>query len=392
MAEKMSIAFVANTSWSIYKFRLYLIERLLDKGYSIYVLAPRDSYTETFGHLDGLTYIELHHFKGKSISPLQDLLLYRELLGHYRALRPGLIFHYTIKANVYGSLAAGRAGITSVSVITGLGYTFTGKGWLQRSVKFLYKNALRNSAEVWVLNKDDLRVIVTEKLAQPQKTFLLPGEGVDADTFFAAPFQPGKKEITFLFIGRMIRHKGIYEFVEAARQLQQQGLSVKCQLLGFFDKNPAAISKAQIEEWGRQQTITYLGHSDQVATIIEKADCVVLPSYYGEGLPMSLLEAASMCKTLIAADTAGCRDLVEPGVNGWLCREKDSADLAKKMEAYYHLPADKKRQMGIEGRNRVLQNFSKEIITGIYLDKIETLRAAGHHNQEDHARSPVHRL
>src|ERR1700742_3125339 len=99
MAEKMSIAFVANTSWSIYKFRLYLIERLLDKGFTIYVLAPRDPYTDTFGRLDGLTYIELHHFKGKSISPLQDGLLYRELLRHYRSLRPGLIFHYTIKAN-----------------------------------------------------------------------------------------------------------------------------------------------------------------------------------------------------------------------------------------------------------------------------------------------------
>src|SRR5258706_14458020 len=128
MPAKKSIAFVANTSWSIYKFRLYLIEQLLENGFAVYVLAPRDPYSDQFAHLTGLTYIELHHFRSKSISPLKDVLLYWELLRHYRALRPGLIFHYTIKANIFGTLAAARARILSVSVITGLGYTFARKG------------------------------------------------------------------------------------------------------------------------------------------------------------------------------------------------------------------------------------------------------------------------
>ena len=373
MAETRSIAFVANTSWSIYKFRLYLIEKLLEKGFLVYVLAPRDSYSDQFEHLPGLTYIELRHFKGKSISPLEDALLYRELLQHYRSLRPELIFNYTIKANIYSTLAATRVRIPAVSVITGLGYAFAGKGWLQTAVRFLYKRVLRKNVEVWLLNKDDRQILVSEKLVNPSKTFLLPGEGVDTTFFSPAPYQPGKKEVTFLFIGRMIRHKGIYEFVEAAGLLQQQGLAVRCQLLGFFDKNPAAISRQQVEEWGRQQIITYLGHTDQVAGFIEKADCIVLPSYYGEGLPLSLLEGASMCKALITANTSGCRDLVEEGVNGYLCREKDGPGLAEKMEAYYHLPAAAKTQMGIEGRNKVLQHFTREIVAGIYLDKIESL-------------------
>jgi hypothetical protein len=137
MAETQKIAFVANTSWSIYKFRLYLIEKLIEKGMTIYVLAPRDSYTPQFERLTGLTYIELHHFRGKNISPLQDALLYKELLRHYRSLRPDLIFHYTIKANIFGTVAAHRARIPGVSVVTGLGYTFTGKGWLQAAVKIL---------------------------------------------------------------------------------------------------------------------------------------------------------------------------------------------------------------------------------------------------------------
>jgi glycosyltransferase involved in cell wall biosynthesis len=376
MPTKKSIAFVTNTSWSIYKFRLYLIETLISKGYSIYVLAPRDRYTAQFSDLPGLTYIELTKFKGKSLSPLQDLALYRELRQHYNRIRPDLIFHYTVKANLFGSLAASRARIPAVCVVTGLGYTFAGKGWLQSTVKILYKRAFRKCAEVWFLNDDDLHFFTEERLVDPARTFVLPGEGVDSGAFFPAPFEPAKKNVTFLLIGRIIRHKGIHEFVRAAELLQQQGLDIQCQLLGFFDdSNPVAIARQEVEEWERRRVLTYLGHTDDVAPFIEKADCIVLPSYR-EGIPLSLLEGASMCKALIAADTPGCRTLIEEGVNGFLCREKDGADLAKKMATYYHLPAAAKRQMGIEARNKVLKSFTRERIAGIYLEKIDALTSA----------------
>jgi glycosyltransferase involved in cell wall biosynthesis len=398
MASNQKIAFVANTSWSIYKFRLYLIEKLIEKGFVLFVLAPRDSYTVHFEHIPGLTYLELGHFRGTSIDPFQDALLYKELLQHYRSLQPELIFHYTIKANIFGTMAAARAGIPAVSVVTGLGYTFTGKGWLQSAVKVLYKKVLRRNAETWFLNEDDRRIFIEERLTDPARTFVLPGEGVDSNAFFAAPFgsspgpanpnpdpanpnpspDPGRQDIVFLLIGRIIRHKGIYEFVRAAELLQQQGLSVRCQLLGFFDdNNPVAISRREVAEWGRRGLLTYLGHTDDVTPFIQRADCIVLPSYR-EGMPLSLLEGASMCKALIAADTAGCRTLIEEGVNGYLCREKDGADLAKKMAAYYHLPAAAKRQMGVSARAKVLANFTRERIAAIYLEKIDSLTAARH--------------
>jgi glycosyltransferase involved in cell wall biosynthesis len=370
MAAKRRIAFVANTSWSIYKFRLYLIENLIEKGFSVSVLAPRDAYTELFENLPGLTYIELKHFKAKSISPRQDILLYKELLHHYRTMQPALIFHYTIKANIFGTWAAAKARIRAVSVVTGLGYTFAGKGWLRAAVKTLYKKAFRKAAEVWFLNEDDRHVFTTERLVDSARTFILPGEGVDADAFFASPFEPGKNAVTFLLIGRIIRHKGIYEFVRAARLLQQQGLTVQCHLLGGFDDdNPVAISRQEVAAWGRQGIVTYLGHTDEVAPFIEKADCIVLPSYR-EGMPLSLLEGASMCKALIAADTPGCRTLIEEGVNGYLCREKDGEDLARKMVAYYYLPSADKREMGIAARNKILKGFTRQQITSIYLEKI----------------------
>jgi glycosyltransferase involved in cell wall biosynthesis len=368
MASIQRIAFVANTSWSIFKFRLYVIGKLIEKGFDIYVLAPRDPYTERFEKLPGLTYIPLHHFNARSISPVQDVLLYKELLRHYRTLRPNLIFHYTIKANIFGSLAAAAAGIPAISVITGLGYAFTGKGWLQSIARILYRSALRKTREVWFLNEDDRQEFITQRLVPAEKTFILPGEGVDTTAFYPMPYQPDRKEVTFLLIARVIRHKGIYEFVQAAGQLK--GLAIRCQLLGIFDdNNPVAIPRQEVDEWERRDILTYLGQTDDVPPFIGQADCIVLPSYR-EGLPLSLLEGASMAKALIASDTPGCRSLIDDGINGYLCRERDGADLARKMMEYYKLPPAAKRQLGLAGREKVLRDFTREHIFEIYLQKI----------------------
>jgi glycosyltransferase involved in cell wall biosynthesis len=367
MAQR--IAFVANTSWSIYKFRLYVIGKLVEKGCDVVVLAPRDPYTPHFEHMPGLTYIPLRHFNAKSISPIRDLRLYKELLHHYRRLSPNLIFHYTIKANIFGSLAAAAAGIPSISVITGLGYAFSGKGWLQSVARILYRSALRNTREVWFLNVDDQRVFTALRLVPLEKTFILPGEGVDTATFYPAPYQPGK-EVTFLLIARVIGPKGIYEFAQAAEQLHRKGLAIRCQLLGVFDdENPLAIPRKKVDEWQQNKILAYLGHTDDVPPFIDQADCIVLPSWR-EGLPLSLLEGASMAKALIAADTPGCRSLIDNGINGFLCREKDGADLARKMADYYDLPPTAKRQMGLAGREKVLFEYTREHILEIYLQKI----------------------
>ena len=393
MPTNTSIAFVANTSWSIYKFRLYLLQRLIDSGYTIYVLAPRDNYTAHFEHLPGLTYIELTKFRSKSLSPFHDIALYRELRRHYRRIRPDLIFHYTIKANIFGSWAASHIKCPSVSVITGLGYAFSEPSLLQTAVKLIYRKVLRKNAEVWFLNTDDRSVFIQQRLVPEEKTFILPGEGVDADLFYPAPYEEGgirsasagaasapgstqsapARPLTFLLIARIIRHKGIYEFIRAAELLQKKGLPVRFQLLGFFDEgNPVQISAEQVSEWVDQKSINYLGYADEVAPYIEQADCIVLPSYR-EGMPLSLLEGASMCKALIATDVAGCREVIRDGVNGYLCRNKDAADLADKMERYYRLSATAKRQMGMEGRSRILQHFTNEIVTGIYIDRLQLL-------------------
>src|SRR5450432_597867 len=305
MPLKQRIAFVANTSWSIYKFRLYLLQALVKKGFDVYVLAPRDKYTDLFADEEGIFFVELKKLKSKTISLADDWRLYRELLHHYKRLRPQLIFHYTIKANIYGSMAAARINCSAISIITGLGYIFTVKSMYKSAVSKLYRHALKKTTEVWFLNPDDQKVFIDDKLVKAEKTFLLPGEGVDTSAFYPAPYQYKNGPVSFLLIARLIEHKGIYEYVQAAEMLLAKGIDAQFCLLGFFDnKSAVAISDEQLTQWRTKASIIYLGETDNVVPCIEKADCIVLPSY-SEGMPLSLLEGASMCKALIAGDVAG---------------------------------------------------------------------------------------
>jgi glycosyltransferase involved in cell wall biosynthesis len=374
MPSKQRIAFVANTSWSIYKFRLQLLKTFIQKGFEVYVLAPRDKYSVFFDHTEGIFFIELNQFKSKSISLPDDLRLYKELLSHYNTIRPQLIFHYTIKANIYGSLAAARAGCRGVAIITGLGYMFTGKSIFKFIASFLYRFALKKTSEVWFLNPDDQQIFIKAGMVPEKKTFLLPGEGVDSNTFYAVPYEYNAGPVSFLLIARLIEHKGVYEFAAAAEILHAKKLNARFSILGFFDDQSAvAIPPQQIAQWENSQTIQYLGETDNVIPFIAAADCIVLPSYR-EGLPLSLLEGASMCKALIATDVPGCRQIIRNGLNGFLCLEKDPADLAAKMETYCMLPAAEKKAMGLAGRELVLSHFTQEIVTGIYLEKLNVLK------------------
>jgi len=374
MPSKQRIAFVANTSWSIYKFRLQLLKTLIQKGFDIYVLAPRDKYTNFFEHTEGIFFIELKKFKSKSISVRDDLRLYGELLSHYRSVRPDLIFHYTIKANIYGSIAAERASCPAVAVITGLGYMFTAKSIFKFIASLLYRYALKKTKEVWFLNSDDQQAFIKAGLVPEKKTFLLPGEGVNTIAFYPVPYEHKTAPISFLLIARLIEHKGVYEFAAAADLLRINKINAQCSILGFFDEESAvAIPRGRLSQWENDKTINYLGETDNVIPFIAAADCIVLPSYR-EGLPLSLLEGASMCKALIATDVAGCREVIRDGVNGLLCREKDPADLAAKMETYCALPAAEKKAMGMAGRELILDHFTQEIVTGIYLAKLNLFK------------------
>ena len=365
------ILLVANTSWSMIKFRLDVMKSLLQEGYDVYVIAPRDVHSDEIEAL-GCHYIELEmDNKGSSIK--NDLKMMGTLKKIYREIAPDLIFHFTIKPNIYGTLAAKQVKIKSVAVITGLGYTFIHDNFTAKMAKLLYKFSLRHAEQVWFINTEDKNKFLLANLLDEDKMYLLPSEGIDTNKF--APVSVTKTDHTFRFvlIARLLWDKGIGEYVEAAREIRKKYNDVVFELVGFIDaQNPKSISKEQIDAWVAEGVIEYKGHTDDVRDFIAKSDCVVLPSYR-EGVSMILMESASMQKPLIASNVPGCRDLINHNVSGYLCRVKSAEDLEAKMERMLHLSVAQREEMGREGRKFMLEEFDVKFVIKKYLHTIKLL-------------------
>ena len=387
VSQKNKILFVCNSSWGVVKFRINTINALIDEGYQVSILAPEDNYSAELISNPRIQFIPLKNLHPSGLSPAQDLLLYREFKKRYAELKPDLIFHYTIKPNVYGTRAAAKLKIPSVSVVTGLGYAFINKPLLGAIASFLYKRSLPLAAETWFLNSSDKDFFISRSIVSAGKTFILPGEGVDTEKYKpdynnkqpqnagdpAEQIDNQKSGIHFLLIGRLIKEKGILEFAEASKILKDQGLDCRFSILGFTDDaNPSTISIDKIDGRKKSELISYLGSSDDVRPYIMKADCIVLPSYR-EGMPLSLLEASAMAKPIIATNVPGCRDIITDGNNGFLCETRNATSLAEAMKKIAGLSEEERIVMGQQGRKIVAEQFNAGIIKNIYLQKIREL-------------------
>ncbi|ACR27937.1 glycosyltransferase family 4 protein [Burkholderia glumae] len=367
----LRIVLVCNTAWAIHTYRHGLIRMLVASGAEVVVLAPRDRTVEPLVAM-GCRYIELP-VASKGTDPLEDLRMLAAMRRHYRELRPQLVFHYTIKPNIYGSIAAWLARVPSVAVTTGLGYVFIRESRAASIAKRLYRFAFRFPREVWFLNRDDLATFEASRLlVHPERARLLHGEGVDIEQFAATPL-PERETFRFVLIGRLLWDKGVREFVDAARALRPRYPQARFALLGPAGvDNPSAVSRRYVDEWVRDGLIEYLGEAHDVRPHIEAADCVVLPSYR-EGVPRTLMEASAMCRPIVATDVPGCRDVVADGETGLLCLARDSASLAEKMAAMLEMPAEARRAMGRRGREKVLREFDEANVVERYRETIRAL-------------------
>ncbi len=371
----MLVVFSGNTSWSMYNFRLNLIKQFMKLGYEVCIVAPEDEFTNKI-IAEGIAFVPLKGLQRAGNNPIQDFNLYREYVHIYNRLKPTFIFHYTIKPNIYGTLAAKWCKVQSISIITGLGNAFSKKSLVYFFSAFLYRFSSRFAAEVWFLNASDRAVFVERAIIPQHKSFILPGEGVDTNWYQSASSYPETGPITFLLVSRMLYDKGVEVFVEATRLLLQKGYSISALLLGQIDQeNPQKIALPTIEAWQQEGLITYLGATNNVKPHLQTAHVVVLPSFYKEGVPMVLLEAASMGKPIITTDNPGCVDVVEDGKNGYLCVRESVEDLAEKMEKFIHLVQAEKVKMGIFGRKKILESFDQKIVMDIYTNKFQQLTA-----------------
>ncbi|MGV3763106.1 glycosyltransferase family 4 protein [Parapedobacter sp.] len=369
----IKICLVSNTSWSFLRFRTDVIRSLVHAGHEVVLLAPPDEHTKPLAEL-GARIILLKSLSRKGLNPIKDFMLYKEFSQIYAAERPDLVFQYTIKPNVYSTMAARRYRIPAIAVITGLGYAFINKGVVTFIAKQLYRLALRHTKWVWFLNHDDFHFFVARKLVDRAKARQIPGEGINCfDTFnpeLITVADDGDAMVRFLFIGRLLYDKGVAEYVAAARRIRKKYPDTVFWIMGYLNvDNPTAVQQAQLDDWVADGTITYLGAIDDVRPVISSCDCVVLPSYR-EGMSTTLQESAAMAKPLIASDISGCKELVDDGVNGFLCRVADVDSLVACMERILELTPMERQTMGVNGRKKMVNEYSVDRVISIYHEAI----------------------
>ena len=370
------IVISSSTSWALYNVRRNLIARLIEMGHEVVAAAPTDSYTTKLVEL-GCRHVDLPiDNTGTSIfTDLRLFLRFRQLMAE---CRPDLFLGFTVKPNIYGSLAARLSGVPVINNVTGLGSAFAPGSRLRPLVIFLYRLALRRSHCVFFQNADDQALFGALRIGDADRTALLPGSGIDLTHFEPGPSDDAAADgpVTFLLVSRLIREKGIDDYVAAARSLLPQFPTLRFQILGPLEPdNPSAVGRERLNQWQAEGLIDYLGEAADVRPALSAADCIVLPSYYREGVPRSLLEGAALAKPVITTDMPGCRDAVIDGETGLLCRPRDPLDLARQMAVIARMSTADRRAMGEAGRLLMAQRFDESVVIDRYMAAIDSVFA-----------------
>ncbi|MGB9975785.1 glycosyltransferase family 4 protein [Thermovenabulum sp.] len=362
------IIVVSHYTKSLINFRGDLIKSISKLGHDVIALGPEKGYENELKKL-GAEFIQIPLDRTGG-NPAKDLKTLLSLIKVINKIEPDIVLSYAIKPVIYGSLAARILKVEAVySMITGLGYVFTrdkGKeGILKKVVKILYKEALKNNKAVFFQNPDDMEFFRSEKILDNRtQAVLINGSGVNIDRFYYV--SPPIKPLSFLLIARLIWDKGIGVYVEAARKLKSRHPEVSFKLLGPFDSNPAAIKKNDVEKWISEGIIEYLGETEDVRPYIANSSVYVLPSYYREGTPRSILEAMAMGRPIITTNAPGCKETVKEGVNGFLVPTKDPYSLARAMEKFIQNP-DLIISMGKESRKIAEMKYDVNTVNNIIL-------------------------
>lgn len=365
LADSRPIACLsANTTWYVVNFRSRLIASLIKQGWRVVVLSPPDR------HVSRLIACGAEHvpitLDNAGTNPLKEMRTLLRLRQAIAQIGPSVVLTFTPKINIYLSMVARTLGVPVIANISGLGRGFGSGGWLEQVSRALYRVALKWPQTVFFQNEEDRATFIDAGLVDAQRTVRLPGSGVDVERFSPRP-KPEPGPFRFMLVARLLWAKGVGEFVEAARIVKAQHPEVEFVLAGFIDEgNEAAVPRATIESWEQEGLVKYLGSFDDMVPVYAQADCVVLPSYYREGVPRSLLEAASMGKPVITTDSVGCRDTVEDGVTGWLVGARDAQALADTMNHLLKMPHEQAAVVSLQARQRILAEFDEQIVLEAY--------------------------
>lgn len=349
----MKIFIAANDSYGLYIFRRDLIQRMISDGHEVFVSLPDGDCTEGIKAL-GCTFIKTEVDR-RGVNPLKDTGLFLIYMSLLKKIRPDLVVTYTIKPNIYCGMAASILGIPFAINVTGLGTAFQKEGLLKMVVKGLYRAGCSRAGIVFTENPGIKEEMVSLKLFPEEKICVLHGAGVNTEHFSYAPYPDEKEPVRFLFIGRVMKEKGIEEFFSAAKRLNRKGFSCEFHVAGSYEEN----YKELIGEMQDKERLIYHGFLKDIRPLIASCHCFVLPSYH-EGMANTLLECGSMGRPLITSKIHGCMEAVEDNVTGFLVPVRDADSLYGAMKKFIELPHEKKAEMGRASRSYICAGFDKK--------------------------------
>ncbi|PAL14210.1 glycosyltransferase family 4 protein [Peribacillus simplex] len=359
------ILILANNSVGLYNFRFELINELINQGFEVYFSLPeqKDEAKVQLIIKTGAKHIQTY-INRRGINPLEDLKLIKEYKKIIREVNPDLILTYTIKPNIYGTYAANILKKPVIMNITGIGTSLTNSK-LKKIVVNLYKYACKKAKFVFFQNKSNHTLFISNKMVEHNKTVIIPGSGVNTSLFKPVSETKDDGTIKFLFIGRLMKEKGIEEYLEAAEVLSKKYKNIEFQILGPFEEE----KYKEIILNNKSKQIKYLGTSNDVRIEIKEVNCIVNPSYH-EGMSNVLLEGAAMGKPLIASNIPGCKEIIEDGHNGYLFEVRCTSSLEETLIRFIELDKNERAIMGIRSRSKVETEFDRNMVIDEYMKAI----------------------
>lgn len=358
------ILVLANNDVGMYRFRKDLLAALLGAGHEVYISLPDGGFISELVQL-GCRFIDTP-IERRGMNPIHDSKLFHQYRAILKEVKPDLVLTYTIKPNIYGGLACRMAHIPYAVNITGLGSAIENGGWLKKFVLALYKPALKGARVIFFENTGNRDTLAATGVVPKGRDVVLSGAGVNLEDY---PYQsyPQEGAVRFLFVGRIMREKGVDELFAAAKRMKQEyGDGVEFHIVGSFEEG----YKPLMDELEKAGVVKYHGYQSDMKRFYAMASCVVLPSYH-EGMSNVLLEAAASGRPLITSDIPGCREAVEDGNSGYLCPAKDADALYEAMRRFVEMPESWRGKMGRRGRERMEQRFSKTAVVAETIKHLE---------------------
>lgn len=358
-----NILILANSDGGLYNFRKELIEKLVGDGNSVFVAVPFGERKEDLKAL-GCTLVDLKLTR-RGTNPIEDLKLLISFRKIIKKVSPFIVLTYTIKPNIYGGLACQMCKVPYVSNVTGLGTAVENPGLLQKLTLFLYKLGLRKSKKVFFQNSENQKFMLENKIVVGEQE-LLPGSGVNLSRYPVQEY-PESDMTEFVFVARIMKEKGIDQYLEAATYIKNKYPNTKFHICGACDN---VSYREKLDKMQSDGIVIYHGRVKDMLSVYKNVHCTVHPTYYPEGLSNVLLESSACARPIITTNRPGCREVIDDGVNGFIVNQKDSKDLIEKIEKFLSLSWEERKNMGLRGRAKVEKDFDRKIVIEKYCKEI----------------------